>query len=92
MQILGYESYREDPVLRFYYRCGNAEAQDTAVVQPTSEPVTMMPGEWRERRKSLQLTQKALAEKLGVNVMTIKRREAGETIIDAEAALAIQSL
>lgn len=48
--------------------------------------------EYKEKRKQLGLTQAELAARLGVSVITIKRREGGQTPINHEAELAIKAL
>lgn len=47
--------------------------------------------EYRKKRKQLGLTQTELAARLGVSVMTVKRRESGG-IITKEAEIAINAL
>lgn len=56
----------------------------------TTPPMT--PAEYREIRQSLGLTQRELAERLGVDPQTISRRERGELPILREAVLAIRAV
>lgn len=51
----------------------------------------MTADQYRNTRKQLGLTQTELAARLGVSVMTVKRRENGGTITH-EAELAIKAL
>lgn len=48
--------------------------------------------QYRKLREASGYTQPALAEKLGVSVDTIGRRESGTAVINAEAGIAIKAL
>jgi len=52
----------------------------------------MNPADYRSHRLKLGLTQAGLAALLGLDPMTISRRERGTVAISAEAALALRSI
>lgn len=60
-------------------------------MQAHEEP-NMTPGEYREAREALGLSIEQLAYELGVNDLTLRRRECGEVAIRREAQLALRHL
>lgn len=59
---------------------------------PSTVLPDMIPQEYRERRKAMNLTQAQLARHLGVNVKTIERRESEDGRITHEMVMALQWL
>jgi transcriptional regulator with XRE-family HTH domain len=51
----------------------------------------MTPQEYTQRRESLG-SQKEVSQRLGVNIRTVQRREAGEILITAEAVISLNAL